>query len=145
MKAELVPDDGSAPFPITRDVTVLGRREYCDIQLDHPSLSKRHAVLVKTDGLVLVRDLGSTNGSRVNGQRVRRAALLPNDQFAVANYRFTVVFGDSTLDRDSSPEPETKYQLEPEPAGHASDHKLPAVPPPATVVQRNTLPDEYEK
>ena len=40
----------------------------------------------------LVRDLGSTNGTRVNGQRIRRAALLPNDQFSVANFKYRVIF-----------------------------------------------------
>src|SRR4051794_5868922 len=54
MKAELIPMDGGPPIPITRDVTVLGRREYCDIQIDDPSLSKRHCVLVKTEGLLVI-------------------------------------------------------------------------------------------
>lgn len=144
MRARLVPADGGAVIELQKDLTVVGRGDDCDVRLDHKSVSKRHCVLVKTDGLVLVRDLGSTNGSRVNGQRVRRAALLPNDQFAVANYKFIVVFGDGKLDGDgAAPEPETKYQLEPE--GPDSDHKLPAAPPAADVVQRNTLPDEYEK
>ena len=52
-----------------------------------------HCVLVKTDGLLLLRDLGSTNGTRVNGARVRRAALLPNDQVSIANYKFRVFLG----------------------------------------------------
>ncbi len=77
MRAELIPVDGGPPIPITRDVTVIGRREYCDIQLDDPSLSKRHCVLVKTDGLLMIRDLATTNGTRVKGQRIRWAALLP--------------------------------------------------------------------
>jgi pSer/pThr/pTyr-binding forkhead associated (FHA) protein len=49
-------------------------------------------VIVRTDGLLLLRDLGSTNGTRVNGQRVRRAALLPNDQLNIASLRFRVQF-----------------------------------------------------
>src|SRR5205823_10027293 len=52
-----------------------------------------HCVIVKTDGLLLLRDLGSTNGTRVNGQRIRRAALLPNDQLTIANYKFRVSLG----------------------------------------------------
>ena len=97
MRARLVPADGGAVIELQKDLTVVGRGDDCDVRLDHKSVSKRHCVLVKTDGLVLVRDLGSTNGSRVNGQRVRRAALLPNDQFAVANYKFIVVFGEWNL------------------------------------------------
>src|SRR5262249_21741266 len=59
----------------------------------HKSVSKLHCVIVKTDGLLLLRDLGSTNGTRVNGQRVRRAALLPNDQLSIASFRFKVYLG----------------------------------------------------
>src|SRR5579885_901430 len=90
MRAQLVPLDGGAPIEIVKDLTLVGRREDCDLRLDHKSVSKLHCVLVKTDGLLLLRDLGSTNGTRVNGQRVRRAALLPNDQLQLASLRYTV-------------------------------------------------------
>ena len=93
MKAELVPLDGGPPIQITRDLTVVGRREYCDVQIDHPSLSKRHAVLVKTDGLLILRDLASTNGTKVKGQRIRWAALLPEDRIAFGSQKFRVYLG----------------------------------------------------
>jgi len=93
MRARLIPLDGSDPIDITRDLTVVGRKDDCDLRLDHKSVSKMHCVLVKTDGLLLLRDLGSTNGTRVNGKRVRRAALLPNDQLAIAGFRFRIYLG----------------------------------------------------
>jgi len=93
MKAELVPLDGGPPIPITRDLSVVGRREYCDVQIDHPSLSKRHAVIVKTDGLLILRDLASTNGTKVKGQRIRWAALLPEDRIAFGSQKFRVYLG----------------------------------------------------
>src|SRR5215468_9290318 len=93
MRAQLIPLDGGDPIEIVKDITLVGRKEDCDLRLDHKSVSKLHCVLVKTDGLLLLRDLGSTNGTRVNGQRVRRAALLPNDQLAIAGYKFRVHFG----------------------------------------------------
>jgi pSer/pThr/pTyr-binding forkhead associated (FHA) protein len=71
----------------------VGRKEDCDLNLDHKSVSKLHCVIVKTDGLLLVRDLGSTNGTRVNNQRIRRAALLPNDQLHIASVKFKVSLG----------------------------------------------------
>jgi pSer/pThr/pTyr-binding forkhead associated (FHA) protein len=93
MRAQLLPLDGGPPIDIIKDLVVVGRKEDCDVRLDHKSVSKMHCVLVKTDGLLLLRDLGSTNGTRVNGTRVRRAALLPNDQVCIAHYKFRVFLG----------------------------------------------------
>jgi pSer/pThr/pTyr-binding forkhead associated (FHA) protein len=122
MRARLVPLDGGTPFDLAKDLTLVGRDEGCDLRLDHKSVSKLHCILVRTEGLVLVRDLGSTNGTRVNGQRIRRAALLPNDNLAIATFRYTVAFGDES--------------------GGAAD---PANGPPADpdVIRRNALPDDY--
>lgn len=100
MRVRLIPADGSAEVELTRDMVLVGRGENCNVRVDHKSVSKLHAVLVITDGLVLLRDLGSTNGTRVNGTRVRRAALLPNDQVAFANFRFTLAFGSAFLKPD---------------------------------------------
>ncbi len=108
MKAELVPLDGGPPIQIVRDVTVVGRREYCDVQIDHPSLSKRHAVLVKTDGLLILRDLASTNGTKVKGQRIRWAALLPDDRIAFGSQKFRVYLGP-----DDAPAPSERPRKRP--------------------------------
>src|SRR6266498_3935054 len=93
MRAQLLPLEGGPPLDLAKEMMLIGRQEDCDLRLDHKSVSKMHCVLVKTDGVVLVRDLGSTNGTRVNGTRVRRAALLPNDKLSVANFHFRVLFG----------------------------------------------------
>ncbi|MGO8901903.1 MAG: FHA domain-containing protein [Isosphaeraceae bacterium] len=93
MKAELVPENGDPPIPITRDVVLVGRRGYCDVVIDHSSLSKRHCLLVKTDGLLVVRDLISTNGTKVKGQKVRWAALLPDDRITLGSYKLRVYLG----------------------------------------------------
>jgi pSer/pThr/pTyr-binding forkhead associated (FHA) protein len=93
MRAQLVPLDGGSPIDIAKDLIIVGRKEDCDLRLDHKSVSKQHCIIVRTDGLLMLRDLGSTNGTRVNGTRVRRAALLPNDQLAIAHFRFRVFLG----------------------------------------------------
>ena len=93
VRAALVPLDGSPAIDVAKDMTLVGRKEDCDVRLDHKSISKVHCVLVKTDGLLLLRDLGSTNGTRVNGTRVRRAALLPNDKISFANFHFRIHLG----------------------------------------------------
>ena len=93
MKAELVPKDNAPPIPLVRDSTVVGRHPTCEIVLDDVSLSKRHALFIKTDGLVWVRDLASTNGMRVNGQKVHWGALLPGDTIALGRLKFTMYLG----------------------------------------------------
>src|ERR1700731_2057658 len=100
MRAQLIPLDGGGPIEIEKDLVVVGRKEECDLRLEHKSVSKMHCIIVKTDGLLLLRDLGSTNGTRVNGQRVRRAALLPNDQLSIASCKFRVALGP-----DAAPHP----------------------------------------
>lgn len=94
MQAKLISIDGDRPIVLTKDVTVVGRkRGTCDVYIDRSSVSKLHCVIVKTDGLLFIRDLGSTNGTKVNGQRVVRGALLPGDELAFANARFRVHLG----------------------------------------------------
>ena len=127
MRARLVSLDGGTSADIEKDLTLVGRDEDCDLRLDHKSISKLHCVIVKTDGLILVRDLGSTNGTRVNGTRVRRAALLPNDTLSIANLRYAVKFGI---------ELEKELAKEPPPPGEKKDE-------PTTPIRRNALPDVY--
>ena len=97
MRAQLAPIHDGKPSEISKDMTLVGRGENCDIRLEHKSVSKLHCVIVRTDGLLVLRDLGSTNGTRVNGQRIRRAALLPNDELGIAGLKFKVLFGEKVL------------------------------------------------
>ena len=129
MKSELVPLDGSPPIRIERDLTLIGRRDYGEIVVDDPSLSKRHCVLVRTDGLLIVRDLISTNGTKVNGQRVTWAALMPNDRLTLGRRKFKVYLGP-----DDKPSPSERLAADadrPPMVGFAapSPHQVPIFEP----------------
>lgn len=98
MRAELLPPVGPA-VRLKRDLTVIGRkRNVCDVIIERDSVSALHCLLVKTDGLLFVRDLGSTNGTTVNGQRITRGALLPDDELGVGGVKFRVKLGPGTED-----------------------------------------------
>jgi pSer/pThr/pTyr-binding forkhead associated (FHA) protein len=149
MRAQLVPLEGGPAIEVIKDVTLVGRKEDCDLRLDHKSVSKLHCIIVKTDGLLLLRDLGSTNGTRVNGQRVRRAALLPNDQVTIAGYAFRVKLGGEEPPAPVLPEERTQ-NLDAKEVAHFMN-SAPAAPAiladsgadaPIIPVQ-NPLPDVY--
>lgn len=104
MFAQLIPVDGGPPITIEKDVTVIGRQApQCDLVLKRKSISKVHCIMVKTDGLLFIRDLMSTNGTRVNGQKISRGALLPGDVLSLAGERFRVHLGPSPAAAPSSP------------------------------------------
>ena len=62
---------------------VVGRSRECDITIDDPNVSRRHAELVRQDGAYWIVDLGSTNGVVVNGKRVERARLEHDDRIVI--------------------------------------------------------------
>ena len=74
---------------IDQRVIVIGRSSDCDVQLDDANVSRRHAEVRHIgDGYSLV-DLGSTNGTEVNGQRIQETALMNGDVIAVGTTRIT--------------------------------------------------------
>jgi predicted component of type VI protein secretion system len=143
MRAQLVPVEGGSPVEIIKDLTLVGRKEECDIRLEHKSVSKMHCVIVKTDGMLLLRDLGSTNGTRVNGQRVRRAALLPNDELTIAGHKFRIQIGppEQRISVGDFTQPLDSHEV----AGflHQPNASDQPAHPPSQPLRPNPLPDVY--
>ena len=61
------------------DRLLIGRHPACDVVVADPSVSRRHAQLTFRDGVWVLQDLASTNGTAVNGERVGRAAVHSGD------------------------------------------------------------------
>ncbi|MBL8793493.1 MAG: FHA domain-containing protein [Planctomycetia bacterium] len=91
-KALLVPVGGGDPIPLVRARMTLGRRESCDICLRFPNVSGQHCEVSCQDGMWYIRDLGSTNGIKVNGERVQQKLLRPGDEIGIAKRRFTIQY-----------------------------------------------------
>ncbi len=139
MRVQLIPIEGGKPIELIKQITVVGRGEFVDIPFENKSVSKQHCILVRTDGLVLIRDLGSTNGTRVNGQRVRRGALLPNDQVAFANFKYILKYSDTVAEAQAGAAEPVDFVLA---DADAPSQEKPVVAS-ALPAQRNTLPDAY--
>jgi hypothetical protein len=74
---------------ITGDSFVIGRSRECDLVLDDPNVSRRHAELRREDDGWAVQDLGSTNGIKLNGKRSRGGRLNPGDEITLGLSRLT--------------------------------------------------------
>jgi hypothetical protein len=61
---------------------LIGRGSCCDLVIQHGTVSRRHAQLFFREGRWILIDLRSTNGTYINGSRVRRSQLLPGDELA---------------------------------------------------------------
>jgi ABC-type multidrug transport system ATPase subunit/pSer/pThr/pTyr-binding forkhead associated (FHA) protein len=72
-------------FPLKQDVIVLGRDPRCDIQIDHPAISHRHALISRGDEGYEITDLGSKQGLFHNYQKVTQQSLKDGDVFKIGN------------------------------------------------------------
>jgi len=141
MIVRLLPLEGGEPIEIQKDMSLVGRGEDCDVLLNHKSVSKQHCIIVKTDSVLVIRDLGSTNGTRVNGQRIRRGILLPNDSISIANFHFRLQFlADTPAHSNGSFLGRTMVSANGDMADADDLHQLLSSEPP---VRLNDLPDRY--
>ncbi len=76
-------------YPIEKDSISIGRKHGNDIQLNDLTVSGRHALIVSMGEHVYVDDLGSTNGTLMNGARISKTLLKHGDVIQVGNYQFT--------------------------------------------------------
>ena len=88
MPARLVALDEGPDIPLDRAMVVVGRHPQCDARLDSLRVSRHHCCMTQDQGEVVVRDLGSTNGIRINGQRVEVGRLRPGDELSIAHIRY---------------------------------------------------------
>jgi FhaA, N-terminal domain/FHA domain len=71
--------------PIDKRVVLVGRAQECDIRLEDPNVSRRHAELRHDEASYTIVDLGSTNGLEVNGTRLRQARLEDGDTIVIGS------------------------------------------------------------
>jgi len=90
-------------FSIVRDMTVIGRREDCDLRIPLGEVSRKHCRMIKDGDTVRLEDLGSSNGTYHNGQRVQEAVLAPGDNVQVGPVTFVVQIDGLPPDEELQP------------------------------------------
>jgi pSer/pThr/pTyr-binding forkhead associated (FHA) protein len=76
-------------YPLDRGVLTVGRHPENDIVIDHMGVSGKHAEVSVDGQSVVITDLKSTNGTFVNGHRIERAVLRPNDWISIGKHILT--------------------------------------------------------
>jgi pSer/pThr/pTyr-binding forkhead associated (FHA) protein len=99
LKLRLIePGDGGKPareIVLNQTDFLIGRGTDCDLRLNESTISRHHCILHLTAAEASLIDLGSSNGTFLNGQRVRSQAVLHSgDKLDMGSYRFVVVLGD---------------------------------------------------
>jgi serine phosphatase RsbU (regulator of sigma subunit)/pSer/pThr/pTyr-binding forkhead associated (FHA) protein len=95
------PNKGKS-IPFDRDELIVGRLTYCDIVVNQKNVSRQHARLLRSGGEYFVEDLNSTNGTFLNGKRVRSRTRL-KDQDLIRVYNVTVIFQEVAPQASASP------------------------------------------
>lgn len=97
------PDGQRRSFSVTRDMTVIGRREDCDLRIPLGDVSRKHCRLILEGEAIKVEDLGSSNGTYRNGERVQQAELTAGDTLQIGPVVFVLQVDGFPADEDLSP------------------------------------------
>jgi pSer/pThr/pTyr-binding forkhead associated (FHA) protein len=81
----------AAAHKLGAGTTIAGRQEGCQLQIKSSQVSRRHCELFEKKGLLMVKDLGSSNGTFVNGEKVEGQRVLePGDELTLGNVVFRI-------------------------------------------------------
>src|SRR5206468_690863 len=97
------PDGQRRSFSITRDMSVIGRREDCDLRIPLSDVSRKHCRLICNGEAIKVEDLGSSNGTYINGERVQQAEITPGDTLQIGPVVFVLQVDGFPTDEDLTP------------------------------------------
>ncbi len=146
MQAKLIVVGGSAT---KREVTLslpatIGRSAQSDLRVDHATVSRRHCELFERDGVVFVRDSGSTNGTYVGNNRVSEAVVQPGDHLTIGPLVFEAAFVNSSGSTTDANSKATQGRSQPErpdfTENMAATLTLPEPKPPVTTELREVAP-----
>ncbi len=95
---------------LTKDRTTIGRRSHNDLVIDNLAVSGEHAVMIMSGEDVYLEDLGSTNGTTVNGQPIKKHLLQHADTVEIGKYRIRFM-GNGTTEGGTNVDIDTSQPL----------------------------------
>jgi predicted component of type VI protein secretion system len=90
MPAQLMALTDGPSILLDKPILLMGRHPECDIQLNSRKVSRRHCCIAQVQDYLVVRDLGSTNGIRINGNRVLEGRLNAGDELTIGNFKYQI-------------------------------------------------------
>jgi predicted component of type VI protein secretion system len=97
MPPQLVALTEGPNIPLDKPIVLIGRHQECDIQIPSRKISRRHCCVAQVYNYLVVRDLGSTNGVRINGTRAVEGKLQPGDELTIGNLSYRVQWDDHLI------------------------------------------------
>jgi ABC-type multidrug transport system ATPase subunit len=92
-------DAGQVGLPLDKKIVTIGRGPENDVVLDAPQVSRNHARIVRTDDKVFLEDLGSANGTFIDGAKVDRVALEPGQTISFGSYAIRLDLARGTIQK----------------------------------------------
>lgn len=81
---------------------IIGRHEDCDVRVDNKGFSRQHAAITKVGNGFVLEDLGSSNGTYVRGEKVRKRGLTSGEVFSIVGVKFAFEIEGASLDADDA-------------------------------------------
>lgn len=123
MPAQLIAINEGENILLDKPILLVGRHPECDIQIESRKISRRHCCIAQVDDYLVIRDLGSTNGIRLNGERVTEAKVHPSDEVTIGNTKYRVSW-------DSAVQNNQRNLPNPPAASPVAGAPVPPPPPP---------------
>ncbi len=148
-------------YPLEQEETLMGRDLANDIAIGDPEVSRRHARFVKKEGTIYIEDLGSTNGTFLNGERISNPQQLRPGDVITLGENIVLVFEKASYDIDITPPtppqkatvPEPSYEgqppmpetFPPPPEPSAYEEPQPTPPPSTTIPPQTPRPEDVQR
>ena len=139
-------------IPLNRQKFLIGREQDCQLRPNSEMVSRHHCVFSVDDYSVRLRDLGSTNGTLVNGERIKKdVVLVSGDRVVIGNLEFELVIQPGVVAVESDSAVLSSIPMPTPSAGHEDTqftektvYELPAISPaaaPAPAVEASAVPE----